>query len=250
MNWLNIERTDMKERAHKIRYWGITIARGLCLLLAAAAGFLAFLTAGDSEIWAVSLFFATICLLSLWFAFRGHIPRHRVLIVSSAKSGIILGLLAWCGGIGWALYRWPGSNMAPIIGYIFTGPLGFTVGAVLGILRDFYSSIGKILRWIARVSSVLYLVLFLFLLVSSLMGEVREYTMTLTEKPSYGCVFAYFAGLLLAWRNEVLGGLIAICSTVAFAAVLRDAPNPMHMAMLAPAVLFILAHLLSRHMRR
>ena len=107
------------------------------------------------------------------------------------------------------------------------------------------NAMALILRWVARVSSVLYLVLFLFLLGASLMGESREVTMTLAEKISFGCVAAYFIGLILAWEKEMAGGVLALCSTAAFAAVLRDAPNALHLFMVSPALLFIVSHLLT-----
>ncbi len=111
----------------------ITIARGLCLVPSVACGVIAFAFKGWPFGHGVFICFAAICILFLWFALRGHIPRQRVLMLFSSISGIVVGWLGMAGGMVWAIYRYPESNLAPIWGIFSTGPIGFFVGAVLGV---------------------------------------------------------------------------------------------------------------------
>lgn len=59
-------------------------------------------------------------------------------------------------------------------------------------------------------------------------------------------VFVYFTGLILAWKWEGLGGLIAIACTIAFAITLQDTPGFLHLFMVIPGLLFLICWFLSR----
>ena len=72
-----------------------------------------------------------------------------------------------------------------------------------------------IIRWSARVLSIAYLLIFLPMFI----GEVfvsSDHPMDFREMTRCLFVFAYFAGLILAWKWEGLGALIVICSIVAY----------------------------------
>lgn len=124
----------MGVKNQRVLFWIIVISRGLCLLAGAGSVVLAFLSGGDSQIWPLPLFFASVGFLCLWFAFRGHIARERILILIGVASGCVVGLFSFVGGLYWASLQCPESNLSGLVAYLFTGPLGFSIGAVLGIL--------------------------------------------------------------------------------------------------------------------
>ena len=72
--------------------------------------------------------------LSLWFAFKGHNPVSRARMECALLGGLIVGGIAFFGGVVGPLLFMRGSNVGPIIGFIVTGPIGFLAGNVLGAI--------------------------------------------------------------------------------------------------------------------
>lgn len=125
--------TDPSNKGGKLAHGVIVFMRGLCLLAGLASGVLVFAVVTDKDLWPVALFFLCISLLCFRFAFRGHIARERVVILIGAVSGILLGLCGFFGGLFWVGYRYPESNLDPIIAIIHTAPIGFVMGVIVGI---------------------------------------------------------------------------------------------------------------------
>lgn len=76
---------------------------------------------------------STISVLSLWFAFRGHIKKSRHLILWGCISAFVIGFIGLIGGyvVPYILgYR----EQGPLMGPLMTGPLGVMIGAIIGVL--------------------------------------------------------------------------------------------------------------------
>jgi hypothetical protein len=77
---------------------------------------------------------ATVAGLAAWFALRGDDPGVRARWLRAGRWARNLGLVAFAvgffGPIAWA----PDANQGPLLGIFITGPLGFVVGALLGLL--------------------------------------------------------------------------------------------------------------------
>ena len=69
--------------------------------------------------------------------------------------------------------------------------------------------------------------------------------MTFREGLGMVFVFVYFGGLILAWKWEGLGGLIAIGCAIAFSVTIQEY-SLLIVLMAAPALLFLVCWLLSR----
>jgi len=116
------------------------------------------------------------------------------------------------------------------------------------------ASIAFIARWVARAWSVLnVLIIFMFAIGESLrpFGSVPTYQewIALALWPVGVAI-----GLLMAWLREVLGGLVALLCLAAFYfwTFLRSGhfpPGPFFFLIAAPAVVFLLAALLSSRQR-
>jgi len=72
--------------------------------------------------------------------------------------------------------------------------------------------------------------------------------MTFREGVGMVFVLVYFVALILAWRWEGLGGLIAVGCTVAFSVTIEEY-SLLTVLMAAPALLFLVCWLLSRGLR-
>lgn len=117
----------------------LTISRVLFGLAAVVTAILSVVTLGDFEIWPVNLFFVSVCGLCLWFALRGYVPKYRIMVLSGLVLGAVIGAAAFYGGMYWACSRESASNLCGLYGFIYTGPIGFIVGAALGILLGYVS---------------------------------------------------------------------------------------------------------------
>lgn len=76
--------------------------------------------------------------LAGWYAWR------RTGAARKLPPGVVASVLQWAfiiGGIGFALGFFgpiiftPGANQGPLLGIFITGPLGFVVGGVVGLVR-------------------------------------------------------------------------------------------------------------------
>ena len=108
--------------------------------------------------------------------------------------------------------------------------------------------ITQALRWTARIMSAGYLAFFLLFLIAHLISgpEAGTNPVNTREAISFVFVFAYFAGLLAAWKWERPGALMALMSIIAFMVTLQDEPSTLHLFMSVPALLFAIAAFLSR----
>ncbi len=103
-----------------------------------------------------------------------------------------------------------------------------------------------IIRWIARIVGLLYIAFFLLMLIGEGLSSSQE-TNLLTFRAGLGFVFVFifFAGLILAWKWEGIGGLVAIGGTIGFSVTIQEY-SMMILIMAAPALLFLVCWYLSR----
>ena len=62
-------------------------------------------------------------------------PPARILILSASHWALWIGLPFFLVGVLGPLILMPGSNIAPILGFLVTGPLGVLIGAAIGTVR-------------------------------------------------------------------------------------------------------------------
>ena len=80
-----------------------------------------------------------------------------------------------------------------------------------------------IIRWIARIGGVGYLAIFLlFFIGETLSSSKATNPMAFREGLGIALVFVYLAGLILAWKWEGLGALIAIACTIARSVTIQE----------------------------
>ena len=77
---------------------------------------------------------ATLALLCAWFALRGDRPEPSRHMKTTRRGALILGGIGLAAGVIGPVVFSPDSNQGPLIGILFTGPLGFTLAAVIGWL--------------------------------------------------------------------------------------------------------------------
>ena len=108
------------------------------------------------------------------------------------------------------------------------------------------SRLVTIIRWIARILGVLFIAFFLLMFIGEELSSNQE-TNPIAARELIGLVFVfvYFVGLILAWKWEGLGGIIAAIGLIAFAILI---PNALILAfvMAVPAILFLICWFLSR----
>ena len=103
-----------------------------------------------------------------------------------------------------------------------------------------------IIRWIARIVGLLYLAFFLLMLIGEELSSSQESNpLTVSAWLGFVFVFIYFVGLILAWKWEGIGGLIAIGGTIGFFVTIQKY-SLMILIMAAPALLFLICWYLSR----
>ena len=54
------------------------------------------------------------------------------LVICIILGGVVTGAIGLSTGFYWAAHFYPGANQGPLLGIIFTGPLGFLAGAAAG----------------------------------------------------------------------------------------------------------------------
>ena len=82
----------------------------------------------------ITLLIFTLSGLCWWFALRGHQTESQARIWKSWRAARLLGGIGLVGGVVGPALIWPGSNQGPLLGILITGPLGFILGAVGGLL--------------------------------------------------------------------------------------------------------------------
>jgi hypothetical protein len=80
----------------------------------------------------LSLAFAFASSLALWASARLEIAKDRKLILSAVNAGILLGGVATFVGWAWGAFFGQG-NLYPLLGPFVFGPLGFCIGAIVGL---------------------------------------------------------------------------------------------------------------------
>jgi membrane protease YdiL (CAAX protease family) len=104
-----------------------------------------------------------------------------------------------------------------------------------------------LIRWIARISSIVIVAFLLLMLVGEALSPTQQSSST-TSRETFGLLFfpiGLCLGLILAWKWEKAGGIIAIASMVAFHLTIKDAPLWM-LGFAVPGLLFIACWISSR----
>jgi hypothetical protein len=77
---------------------------------------------------------ALVALFCWWCAWNGVSKKARTRFHYALKGGLIVGSISFlCGFIGPMIFM-PDANQGPLIGIFFTGPIGFLVGCILGLV--------------------------------------------------------------------------------------------------------------------
>ena len=104
---------------------------------------------------------------------------------------------------------------------------------------------GRVLRWTARILGLLFISIFLAFFIPDWLTKGR-FPVDPDRIPMTIALFVSFLGLLIAWKWEGIGGLLALLSILAFGALgLQTRGRPggtilLCVMYLLPAVLFIL----------
>jgi hypothetical protein len=72
-----------------------------------------------------------------WFAWKRLGATPVGLIASSLYGAIMLGAIAFCAGFFGPIIFTPGANQGPLLGIFITGPLGFLIGGIGGVIYWF-----------------------------------------------------------------------------------------------------------------
>ena len=82
----------------------------------------------------ITLLLATLSAFGWWFALRGDRVASRAAMRAGWRGARWIGGLGFVLGFVGPLLLWPDANMGPLLGFIVTGPLGFVVGALAGVM--------------------------------------------------------------------------------------------------------------------
>jgi peptidoglycan/LPS O-acetylase OafA/YrhL len=114
--------------------------------------------------------------------------------------------------------------------------------------------ISKILRWIARIWSILVLLFLVVMFAGSILfpedGSGEWQTVEIIA--AFFFPIGVMVGLIYAWKNELLGGLATVASFIIFSILIlipRGAlfrGGPVFLLVTMPGVLFVITGLLSR----
>jgi len=80
---------------------------------------------------------ATMVILCTWFVFKGHNTVSRARMECALIGGLSIGGIAFLGGFVGPMLFMSESNQGPLLGIFVTGPIGFLVGNVLGLIYGF-----------------------------------------------------------------------------------------------------------------
>ena len=109
---------------------------------AAALGLAAILLAvtsmvrADSDVFAMMIqaLLLTGAAFLLWFAALGNQPSERTKLARTLQIGAVVGGIALVAGFFGPLLFSPGSNQGPLLGIFITGPAGFVLGCIGGLV--------------------------------------------------------------------------------------------------------------------
>jgi hypothetical protein len=80
----------------------------------------------------ITSWLATMGLLCWWSALDGHRRDSRARIRASWRAGLWVGGVALAVGFIGPLLLNPKASLGPLLGILFTGPVGFVLGALIG----------------------------------------------------------------------------------------------------------------------
>src|SRR5438445_13306189 len=115
----------------------ITVSRALACLAAILLAWASFTFSAWPFGPAVSIALASLVFICLWFCIRGAHHIDRTVLLWSLLGGAIIGAAGLIVGVVASMFVWPSSNLAPILGFLITGPYSFVPGLGLGILLRF-----------------------------------------------------------------------------------------------------------------
>jgi hypothetical protein len=74
-----------------------------------------------------------------WLTWQGMSNLAPGLLSSMATGAGILGAIGFCGGFFGPMIFTPEANQGPLLGLFITGPLGFVLGAVCGLVYGLWT---------------------------------------------------------------------------------------------------------------
>lgn len=77
---------------------------------------------------------ATGAIICVWFSLRGHVAESRARIRFTIVGGVILGGIGFVAGFFGPLILAPTANQGPLLGILYTGPMGFVLGTAIAWL--------------------------------------------------------------------------------------------------------------------
>ena len=109
-----------------------TAALGLAAILLAVTS----MVRAGSDVFAVIIqaLLLTGAAFLLWFAALGNQPSERTKLARTLQIGAVVGGIAFVAGFFGPLLFSPGSNQGPLLGIFITGPAGFVLGCIGGLV--------------------------------------------------------------------------------------------------------------------
>jgi hypothetical protein len=106
----------------------------------------------------------------------------------------------------------------------------------------------SILKWTARIASIFVILMVLVMFIGE--GGFNPFKLTTTELIMMIFFWGTVAGLAVAWRWQLTGGLISIACMMAFYAIEKIATGGFprgwaFMVVVSPAIIFLVSHFLS-----
>jgi len=84
--------------------------------------------------------FASLAALCWWVFVKGAAATKTLPFRSAVLGGIILGGISFLAGFLGPIIFTPGANQGPLLGIFITGPAGFVIGMVAGLIYGKYRS--------------------------------------------------------------------------------------------------------------
>lgn len=113
------------------------MARFLSFLFGVPLAMLAFLLlagSGDFLGLVLAMLFGSLAFLCIWFGVHGHDRHSRSMLASCAAGGVLVGGVSFLVGFIGPMIFAPQANQGPLLGIFITGPIGFVVGVILGLV--------------------------------------------------------------------------------------------------------------------
>ena len=84
--------------------------------------------------WVTLVLSLGIALLAEWYVWKHTRQRPVGLVEPMLLGALVVGGIAFCAGFFGPLIITPKANQGPMLGLFITGPLGFLIGAVAGVI--------------------------------------------------------------------------------------------------------------------